>query len=302
MKKIIKILVIFLSLVCFPFKVYGKNINKDYLERAKQDILVLMLAYPEQVVDVEWGDGNYIYIVMANGKRILYDDKIQKNYDQKFFKADLQDTLQEIYPLKMIKKVMDKDVDPGRIRNYELLGAMYGSTQKEIESNLKYISTYYGSVMFNSKNNACEELKAALGDIAKVAQNNERISSYVAPLSGGYNYRKIQDTGMLSPHAYGISIDLNRNDCDYWKWVSNDKGSARIASYPTEIVEIFEKHGFIWGGKWNHFDILHFEYRPEIILKAKYFKNRTSDKWYDGVEINECSEKAINLIEKKLSN
>jgi hypothetical protein len=34
---------------------------------------------------------------------------------------------------------------------------------------------------------------------------------------------------------------------------------------PEEIVAIFEKHGFIWGGKWYHFDTMHFEYRPELL-------------------------------------
>jgi hypothetical protein len=34
---------------------------------------------------------------------------------------------------------------------------------------------------------------------------------------------------------------------------------------PVEIVQIFEKHGFIWGGKWEHFDTMHFEYRPELL-------------------------------------
>jgi peptidoglycan LD-endopeptidase CwlK len=32
-----------------------------------------------------------------------------------------------------------------------------------------------------------------------------------------------------------------------------------------EIVAIFEKHGFIWGGKWYHYDTMHFEYRPELM-------------------------------------
>jgi D-alanyl-D-alanine carboxypeptidase len=31
----------------------------------------------------------------------------------------------------------------------------------------------------------------------------------------------------------------------------------------------FERAGFIWGGKWYHFDTFHFEYRPEIIALAK---------------------------------
>jgi hypothetical protein len=32
-----------------------------------------------------------------------------------------------------------------------------------------------------------------------------------------------------------------------------------------EIVAIFERHGFIWGGRWSHFDTMHFEYRPELL-------------------------------------
>jgi hypothetical protein len=38
---------------------------------------------------------------------------------------------------------------------------------------------------------------------------------------------------------------------------------------PMEIVAIFEKHGFIWGGKWYHYDTMHFEYRPEILALAR---------------------------------
>ena len=38
---------------------------------------------------------------------------------------------------------------------------------------------------------------------------------------------------------------------------------------PLAIVEVFERHGFIWGGKWYHFDSFHFEYRPEMIALAK---------------------------------
>ena len=33
------------------------------------------------------------------------------------------------------------------------------------------------------------------------------------------------------------------------------------------IVHIFEKHGFIWGGRWLHYDTMHFEFRPEFYAK-----------------------------------
>jgi len=54
-------------------------------------------------------------------------------------------------------------------------------------------------------------------------------------------------------------------------------------------VEIFENNNFIWGGKWSHFDILHFEYRPEIILKARYFAGSVDLKkpWYEGVPLEQ---------------
>jgi len=28
---------------------------------------------------------------------------------------------------------------------------------------------------------------------------------------------------------------------------------------------VFERHGFIWGGRWWHYDTMHFEYRPELL-------------------------------------
>jgi len=49
-------------------------------------------------------------------------------------------------------------------------------------------------------------------------------------------------------------------------------GAGHIAfknELPWEIVRIFEAHGFIWGGKWYHYDTMHFEYRPELIGAAK---------------------------------
>ena len=47
-------------------------------------------------------------------------------------------------------------------------------------------------------------------------------------------------------------------------------------NYPQEIVELFEKHGFIWGGKWSHFDLMHFEYRPELLRKWRMVRGDAS--------------------------
>ncbi|MDD9945395.1 MAG: M15 family metallopeptidase [Myxococcales bacterium] len=37
---------------------------------------------------------------------------------------------------------------------------------------------------------------------------------------------------------------------------------------PADVVQAFERHGFIWGGRWYHYDTMHFEYRPELLARA----------------------------------
>jgi hypothetical protein len=39
--------------------------------------------------------------------------------------------------------------------------------------------------------------------------------------------------------------------------------------FPQPIIEAFERHQFIWGGKWYHFDTMHFEYRPGLFAYAR---------------------------------
>ena len=68
-------------------------------------------------------------------------------------------------------------------------------------------------------------------------------------------------------------------------------------------MEVFERNNFIWGGKWGHFDILHFEYRPEIIIKAKYFasKEKKDENWYYGaLEEDDSVREYIRYIDEVL--
>ena len=63
---------------------------------------------------------------------------------------------------------------------------------------------------------------------------------------------------------------LTDKQADYWEFLKgrDDKFTWRNR-IPGAIGEIFERHGFIWGGKWYHYDSFHFEYRPEIIALAR---------------------------------
>lgn len=279
---------------------YNTFTNEDislYEVKMKQDLLCLMIAYPEYITNIEEAN-DHVYLIMKSGKKLLYDDKARKNSNQKLANPDLQDTLEQIYPLSPTRSIMVEDFDPGRFRCYELLSQVYGSSKKEIETNLTNVRVGYINHQFNSSNNASTALETAFKEILPLSKKNQNVKRCVFPSSGTFNYRVISGTNRLSPHSFGIAIDLASDKRDYWKWASKEAGEKRLSTYPSELVEIFENNGFIWGGKWSHFDILHFEYRPEIILKARYFSGYVdlTKPWYEGAPLEK--EIVKNSIEK----
>lgn len=282
-----------------PFAVKAETNNDNYIVTMKQDILCLMMAYSENIKDISADENKNVYIVMNSGRKILYDDKIIKNSEQKFYNPDLQDVMEEIYPLETDKKLMDIDQNPGRCRCYCLLNEVYGSSRNLIEHNLKNTNLIYRKLQFNSQNRASDSLHEVFKEITAI-KDRSNVYSSVFPLNGTYNYRLISGTNMLSPHAYGIAIDLNRDRRDYWKWASRNEGQKRLEVYPVEVVNAFQNHNFIWGGKWGHFDTLHFEYRPEIIMKAQYFGTQVKGKnWHEGIK---SSDPKIDGFIKKIDS
>ncbi|MBC8060066.1 MAG: M15 family metallopeptidase [Clostridiaceae bacterium] len=271
------------------------NLNNVTL---RQDLLCLMLAYPEYILNIEGNDQEGIYLLMKSGRKLLYDDKRNKSSDQKLANPDLQDTLEQVYPLSTVRNILDKDFDPGRCRVYGLLTEVYGTSKQSVESKLINVNAGNNHYQFNGNNKAADSLHAVMSELLPLAQGNSTIRNCIFPCSGTFNYRIIAGTNQLSPHSFGIAIDLAVNKGDYWKWSSRETAEKRLSTYPSEIVEAFEKNNFIWGGKWGHFDIMHFEYRPEIVLKARYFKEKQNSEelWYEGAPIQEVSVK--NLIEK----
>lgn len=301
LKKKLSIFFIFILVVISIPITSGASSDKDYITEMKQDILTLMLAYPDYIVRLDKTVDDKVYCIMKSNKKIIYDDKTEKSHEEKLANPDLQDMLEQIYPLEKNTEIMDKNFDPGRARNYDLLNEVYGDSRQSIESNLTALKYGYTNYQFNSKNSATISLESALKELMPLAKSRSDIGSILYPASGTYNYRVISGTGRLSAHSYGIAIDLKSDSRDYWKWSSIEKGKSRLTEYPEDLVKAFENNNFVWGGKWGHFDILHFEYRPEIILKSKYFGNwNKNSKWYEGAPIDENTQKYIDLIEEKL--
>ena len=142
---------------------------------------------------------------------------------------------------------------------------MYGYSESEVRKNLVTITWIPGianaKVMVSRINDADKFFKAVSDELENIS---DELKKYVQKTAGTFNYRNIAGTKRLSVHSFGIAIDINTQYSDYWQW---DKKIQYKNKIPIEIVEIFEKRGFIWGGKWYHYDTMHFEYRPELLIK-----------------------------------
>ncbi len=88
------------------------------------------------------------------------------------------------------------------------------------------------------------QLKAALAEV--VARG---LGKHVYQTAGCYYPRFIANTTRLSNHAFGMAIDIN----------SRENGRGTVGQMNREVVDIFKKWGFAWGGDWSWTDPMHFE-------------------------------------------
>ncbi len=224
----------------------------------------LVAAYPQALVGhdgkmLRWRDGTLMPV--SDGAR-------SKTFSELLRHASIIDQFRIPYPRGPLEKPPAVDADPGRFRNTAFFTKMYGDCQKgEVAPrlvSLAWLPAAWGqSIRVTSVNGVDEHLRAVAAEIDALPAKIKR-AAY--PIAGTYNCRAVADTGQPSPHGWGIAIDLNTAFSDYWYWQPHN-GSIRYRNrLPEEIVSIFEKHGFIWGGKWYHLDTMHFEFRPELLV------------------------------------
>lgn len=229
----------------------------------------LLAAYPDQLAsynesELVWKDGTHMPLGSADTRR-SFTDMLDRGSIREQFAIP--------YPLAATPfRQPEIDEDPGRIRNEAFFLKMYGDCRRdEVRPKLRPVSWLPrhggGTVRATAVNGVADQLEKVSRELDALPEDLIR---YLVPISGIYNCRPIAGTGRLSVHAFGAAIDINARFGDYWQWTKQPEGALAWRNrIPREIVEIFERHGFIWGGRWYHFDSLHFEYRPELIALAK---------------------------------
>ncbi|UZX13338.1 M15 family metallopeptidase [Methylocystis sp. MJC1] len=219
----------------------------------------LVQAYPEQLL----GEDGALLVWRDGTRQPLSDGAPDKSFDEKLKNASLLDQLSLPYPKGPLSRPPQAQDDPGRFRNASFFDKMYGDCDKgETQKRLVAVTWVGGQkIKATTVNGVAQKMRAIAEELERLPAT---LRGFAYPSAGAFSCRAVKDTGKRSMHAYGAAIDINVKNSDYWLW---RKGSYR-SRIPYEIVAIFERHGFIWGGKWGHFDTMHFEYRPEFFQAA----------------------------------
>ena len=230
---------------------------------AQQSVVVPMKA--QTLIDA-YPDMHLTYrdnkIVFPDGTEIVYDDGKQKNFVETLDYSDVEDMFSMEYDTtSAAPKYLN---DCGRSRSEALFNKMYGSTAAEVQKNLVKIEWFGQQIPITKINGVDKHLTAVYQEL----KDRPELRKYLLQASSFY-WRQVRGANRLSAHSYGIAFDINVANSNYWLWANKGKTETDSIKYanriPMEIVRIFERHGFIWGGRWYHYDTMHFEYRPEFL-------------------------------------
>ncbi len=238
----------------------------------------LVMAYPDFLSKTQ--DSNVLK--WRDGTALVYDDGVVKNnFESLLSEANLKDQMSMPYPQGWSVQPPDFNSDPGRIRYEPLFEKMYGNSEGAVRKNLTKVfwAPAQQMVTFTRINGADQALEK-IGQLI-VTQYPDLIP-YVKRSIGTFYWRNIQGTDRKSAHSFGIAIDfkLPNHLYKYWLWSGCKAGYA--CRFPSgilqdqimqQLVDLFEINGFIWGGKWYHYDTMHFEYRPELVNTPCTLKN-----------------------------
>jgi hypothetical protein len=265
---------------CLTFAIPGQS-SAQTLEQKAQ---ALIAAYPGFLASF---DG--VFLIWKDGSKMRFGDgRPDKPLDDLLEHPDIADMFRWTYEFDEHGVPAALESDPGRVRNEAFFEKMYGPCRKQPEhecsrvacspaaplERVPWVSTLGGgSMQAASVNGVSAKLKLVSNELTALGSTFAR---YLTPDGGSYVPRCIARTTRLSVHSFGIAFDINPKFGQYWQYglaKSLDESQVRERKIPLVyknqipigIVKVFEKHGFIWGGKWYHFDGMHFEYRPEFL-------------------------------------
>ncbi|MGM9821645.1 MAG: M15 family metallopeptidase [Muribaculaceae bacterium] len=240
-----------------PESAPGKPARKPAADAVPAGARALMKAYPDFIKGYKEGK-----LLMSDGSTMLYDDGRKKEFTEMLDNSDPEDMFYVKYTVPADKP--EYLADAGRSRCEALFKKMYGSSAAEVKGNLVKVPWFGQTVEFTRVNGAADALKAVAAELGQHPDLRPYLKS-----SGTFYWRTVRGAKRQSAHSYGIAFDIGVDHSDYWLWKNPGAAETDRIQYanriPRKIVDIFQRHGFIWGGAWYHYDTMHFEYRPELL-------------------------------------
>jgi len=153
----------------------------------------------------------------------------------------------------------------GRERDYSFFKKEYGKNPLLVCINLTNIRFY------NKKFKIHKKVYKSLSNVIEKSRQYPEIGKFVSNIDiHSYNWRYIKEETNLSPHSFGIAIDFFPTNFSgliaYWKWTPEEIRTNKELRWtpPKKLIELLKNNHFIWGGDWDKFDTIHFEYRIEL--------------------------------------
>lgn len=234
----------------------------------------LLAAYPNAIADIKDGE-----VIFRDAKRLPFDDgRVRTSSSDWLASPSIKDMFRYDYPAGGPLQAPPIDYDPGRARNAAFFQKLYGNCERgDVSKHLVDVvwlpSESTKHVRVTSRHGVADRVRQISAELDALPHELKR---YVTELAGGYVCRHIAGTTQTSAHGYGIAIDIALQHAHYWRWDAAPKQGTAATSpiayrnaIPARIVEIFERHGFAWGGRWYHYDTMHFEYRPELFERIE---------------------------------
>jgi phage-related protein len=256
-------------------------------------------AYPHLITDVIKGDEDWI-VKFKNGNtyhwaegKLLPEKALphsNKYTRYTIYPYNLNGRFPELYTKEKIEQLRVKE-QPGERKKKKIIPGVEGGLYRELYSiankksaDKQLVKVKLAGHYTRVHKDITEKISSIDSKIRELSKTDTEVRNFLKSIGSvqGFNWRKIAGTDRMSNHSYGIAIDIlpkkSRKKILYWLWeqTKNDKWmllpQSSLWTPPDSVVKIFLEEGFVWGGHWDRYDTMHFEYRPELIVLSKSIK------------------------------
>ena len=268
----------------FPTKLFGTSYRKT---RWIDNVNAVYQAYRSHfsMIYFEYNlhkkKYDVIFVLKKNNRRFHFaegamlpdeDYKSGERYVSYYYAYPTDDCVMVTrYPVVYTTKLYDIE------RDYEFYYDLYGRSRKEINARLEFIQFGRFSFPMNTGTECYEQTLKVFKEFEELRHSTPQLERWFNSIKSisSFSPRVIASSGKPSMHTFSVAMDIltrdNRPNYWYWNAQLNQKWwlipENQRAFVPKEVIEIFEKNGFCWGGKWERYDIMHFEYKPENLLR-----------------------------------